>query len=156
MSQYRIELLGKHKRDTFACGSSELDRYVRERASEDMRRRVASCFVAVDDEGEIAGFYSLAATSVALDQLPAEWSKRLPRYPVVPAVLLARLAVAKRHQGRGLGGLLVADALLRASQSEVMAYGLVVDAKDEAAARFYAHLGFEPVDDEPRRLLRAL
>jgi GNAT superfamily N-acetyltransferase len=156
MTQFRIELLARQVRDGFACGSPDLDLYLRERAKQDMRRRVASCYVAVDEGGGIAGFYTIAATSIALEQLPVEWSKRLPRYPVVPAVLLGRLAVSKGSHGKGLGGLLIADALIRAAQSEVMAHAMVVDAKDTAAAQFYAHHGFEPINDEPRRLLRAL
>ena len=164
MSHYRIELLARHKRDNFACGSPELDSYLRERAAQDMRRRVASCFVALDDSGDdsgddagaIAGYYTLAATSLVLDQLADERAKRLPRYPAIPAVLLGRLAVALTHQGKRLGGALVADALLRASRSEVMAYAMVVDAKDESAARFYADLGSERLGDDRRRLLRAL
>lgn len=156
MSRYRIELLGKHARAQFDSGSLELDEYLRERVSQDMRRRVASCFVAVDDAGEVAGYYTLAATSLVLDQLSDERAKRLPRYPAIPAVLLGRLAVAQTHQGQRLGGALVADALLRATRSEVMAYAMVVDAKNDSAACFYAHLGFERLGDDPRRLLRAL
>lgn len=156
MSQYRIERLDRHDRSRFDCGSPELDRYLRERAMQDMRRRVTSCFVAVDQDEEVAGFFTLAATSLPVDQLSAERAKRLPRYPVVPAVLLGRLAVALAHQGRQLGGALVADAILRASRSEVMAYAMIVDAKDDSAARFYANLAFEPSRDDPRRLLRAL
>ena len=156
MSHYRIDLLAKHNREKFTCGSPELDRYLRERATQDMRRRIASCFVAVDDADGIAGFYTLAATSVALEKLPAEWSKRLPRYPAVPAVLLGRLAVANNYQGKGLGGILVADAMLRVAQSEIMAHALVVDAKDESATRFYGHLGFEHMEDQGRRLIRRL
>ena len=156
MSGYRIELLNRHVRAAFSCGSPELDLYFQERATQDMRRRVASCFVALDDAGEVAGYYTLAATSLVLDQLPDERAKRLPRYPTIPAVLLGRLAVALSHQGKRLGGALVADALLRASRSEVMAYAMVVDAKDDVAAHFYAHLGFERLGDDKRRLLRAL
>lgn len=156
MRRYRIELLGKHQRDSFTCGAPDLDRYLCERATQDMRRRVAACFVAVDDDEGIVGFYTIAATSVALERLPAEWRKHLPRYPVVPAVLLGRLAMASSQQGRGLGGLLVADAMKRAVQSEIMAHAMVVDAKDQAAARFYGHLGFERIDDAGRRLIRRL
>lgn len=156
MSQYRIERLDRHDRSRFDCGSPELDRYLRERAMQDMRRRVTSCFVAVDQDEEVAGFFTLAATSLPVDQLSAERAKRLPRYPVVPAVLLGRLAVALAHQGRQLGGALVADAILRASRSEVMAYAMIVDAKDDSAARFYAHLGFERLGDDTRRQLRPL
>ena len=156
MIQYRIETLDRHDRSHFDCGTAELNLYLRERASQDMRRRVASCFVAVDEIGTVAGFFTLAATSLPLDQLSAESAARLPRYPVVPAVLLGRLAVALAHQGRQLGGALVADAILRASRSEVMAYAMIVDAKNDSAARFYANLAFEPSRDDPRRLLRTL
>ena len=156
MSPFRIELLRGQDRTAFASSSPELDAYLQTRASQDMRRRVASCFVAVDDSNVVAGFYTLAATSLVLDGLSPDHAKRLPRYPAVPAVLLGRLAVTQSHQGQRLGGALVADALLRAARSEVMAYALVVDAKDEPTARFYVHLGFERLGDDQRRLIRAL
>lgn len=156
MSAYRIELLGAHDRSAFVSGSDALDRYIREQAKQDMRRRVASCFVAVDNDGIIAGYYTIAATSLILDKLSPERAKRLPRYPSIPAVLLGRLAVAQTHQGKRLGGALVADALLRATRAEVMAYAMVVDAKDEQAANFYEHLGFERLGDDPRKLIRSL
>lgn len=153
---YRIEPLSGQDRSAFASGSEALDRYLQQQAKQDMRRRVASCFVAVDATGEIVGFYTIAASSLVLDLLPADQAKRLPRYPTVPAVLLGRLAVAQAHQGKRLGGALVADALLRATRAEVMAYAMVVDAKDDAAVRFYQHLGFERLGDDQRRLIRAL
>ena len=153
---YRIELLGAQDRSAFASGSDVLDRYLQQRAKQDMRRRVASCFVAVDSTDAIAGFYTIAASSLVLDLLPAEQARRLPRYPTVPAVMLGRLAVAQAHQGKRLGGALVADALLRATRAEVMAHAMIVDAKDEAAALFYQHLGFTRLGDDGRRLIRAL
>jgi GNAT superfamily N-acetyltransferase len=156
MSAYRIELLGAHDRSAFVSGSDALDRYLREQAKQDMRRRVASCFVAVDNDGIIAGYYTIAATSLILDKLSSERIKRLPRYPSIPAVLLGRLAVAQTHQGKRLGGALVADALLRATSAEVMAYAMVVDAKDEQAVSFYEHLGFEQLGDDRRKLIRSL
>ena len=156
MSYFRIEMLRGQDRKAFASGSPELDEYLRTRASQDMRRRVASCFVAMDNTNVVAGFYTLAATSLVLDGLSADHAKRLPRYPTVPAVLLGRMAIDLSHQGKRLGGALVADALMRASRSEVMAYAMVVDAKDEPAARFYEYLGFERLADDERRLLRAL
>ena len=156
MSAYRIELLGAHDRSAFVSGSDALDRYIREQAKQDIRRRVASCFVAIDTDGIIAGYYTIAATSLILDKLSPERAKRLPRYPSIPAVLLGRLAVAQAHQGKRLGGALVADALLRATRAEVMAYAMEVDAKDEQAANFYEHLGFERLGDDPRKLIRSL
>ena len=153
---YRIELLDAHDRSSFSSGSAVLDRYLQQQAKQDMRRRVASCFVALDVSGDIAGFYTLAASSLLLDLLPAERAKRLPRYPVVPAVLLGRLAVAQSHQGKSLGSALVADALLRATRAEAMAYAMIVDAKDDAAVRFYQHLGFTRLGDDGQRLIRTL
>ncbi len=153
---YRIEPLARHDRTAFTSGSELLDRYLRERAGQDMRRRVASCFVAVDEAGAIAGFYTIAASSLVLDLLPADEAKRLPRYPVIPAVLLGRLAIAKAHQGKRLGAALVADALLRGARTEVMAYAMIVDAHDEPAARFYEHLGFARLGGVGPRLIRAL
>lgn len=153
---FRIEPLGKHDRKHFVCGSVELERYFRERVTQDVKRRLAYCFVAIDDDGSIAGFYTLAATSIALDRLSPERVKHLPRYPVVPAVLLGRLAVATAHQGKRLGGALVVDALLRSARSEIVGHLMVVDAKDEKAAAFYAHMGFERLRDDGRRLIRRL
>jgi predicted N-acetyltransferase YhbS len=153
---YRIEPLGGHDRRSFTCGVDALDRYFREQVSQDVRRRMAVCFVAVDEAGDIGGYYTLSATSLSLDALPEVKARRLPRYPIVPAVLLGRLAVSSAHQGRRLGAALVADALLRAGRSEVAGFALVVDAKDEAAARFYEHLEFMRLPGEPTRLIRAL
>lgn len=156
MSGFRIEPLAGQDRKRFSCGSALLDRYFREQVTQDVKRRVASCFVALDDDGRIAGFYTLAATSIAFDKLSAERARKLPRYPVVPGVLLGRLAVATAFQGQRLGISLVADAILRSTRSDVVGHLMVVDAKDEAAARFYAHLGFHRLGDAPLRLVRPL
>ncbi len=106
-----------------------------------MRRRVASCFVAVTQDGAVAGYYTLASTSVALSDLPATLAKKLPRYPLAPAVRMGRLAVGSPYRGMGLGAALLANALQRASRAEIAAYAFVVDAKDAQAAAFYAHHG---------------
>ena len=155
--RYRILPLAKQSRDGFTCGSAPLDRYFREQVTQDIRRRIASCFVATAaDTDEIAGFYTLAATSLAFDRLAPERAKKLPRYPVVPAILLGRLAVATAYQGKQLGAALVADALLRSTRSDVVGHLMVVDAKDDAAVQFYERLGFERLIDDPSRLIRAL
>lgn len=150
----RIEPLGEnHDRSAFASGMEPLDRYLRNQAGQDTRRRVSSCFVLVE-EGRPAplGFYTLAATSIALTELPEALTKRLPRYPTVPATLMGRLAVDGRHRGRGLGELLLLDALARALRSEIATFAFVVDAKDEEAAAFYAHYGFRMLTVGGRRL----
>lgn len=156
MTNYSVVPLGSHDRSAFNSGSPVLDAYLRELASQDVKRRIASCFVAVTDEAEIAGYYTIAATGLAFGDLPPGRARKLPRYPVIPAILLGRLAVATAHQGKHLGSALVADALARAEESQIMAHIVVVDAKDAEAARFYAHLGFEPLPEHGLRLLRRL
>ncbi len=153
---YRIERLADQDRGAFSSGSEALDRYFREGVTQDARRRIAYCFVAIGPDGDLAGFYTLSATSVLLDRLPPARAKRLPRHPLVPAILLGRLAVAQSHQGKRLGAALVADALIRARSGDVSGHLMVVDAKDEQVARFYEHLEFTRFADDSRRLVRAL
>ena len=146
-------LSGNHDRSQFLSGSDALDRYFREQASQDTKRRIATCFVAVSIAAQdVAGYYTLTATSIVLSSFSPEIVKKLPRYPVVPAVLLGRLAVARHYQRQGLGGILLADALRRTSRAEFGVFAMVVDAKDEAAQRFYEHHGFTLLAGEARRL----
>lgn len=143
-------------RSMFSCGTEPLDRYLREQATQDIRRRVAACFVALADGNRIAGYYTLASASLLLADLPAPIGKKLPRYPTVPAVRMGRLAVDQAFKGQGLGGALLADALARSARAEIAAYALVVDAKDEAAVNFYQHHGFIALPDTPRTLFLPL
>lgn len=149
-------LAAGHDRAAFHCGSEPLNRYLREQATQDMRRRVAACFVAVADGKRIAGYYTLASASLLLTDLPASTGKKLPRYPTVPAVRMGRLAVDRAFQGQGLGAALLADALDRSARSEIAAFALMVDAKDEAAAAFYRHHGFIALLDSPLTLFLPL
>jgi GNAT superfamily N-acetyltransferase len=113
-----IEPLVAHDRSAFACGAAPLDRYLREQASQDVKRLIASCFVAVETTtNRIAGYYTLAATSVHASDLPPDILKRLPRHPLLPAALVGRLAIEQRFHRRGLGSALLADAT-RASSKE--------------------------------------
>jgi GNAT superfamily N-acetyltransferase len=93
---------------------------------------------------------------VKLSDLPAEVVRRLPRYPLVPATLLGRLAVEQRHQGKGYGRFLLADALSRAVRSEIASFAVVVDAKDDAARHFYERESFLPFPDQPIKLFRPM
>ena len=141
-----------HDRAAFRSGVDALDRYLPELALQDMKRRIAGCFVALDDARTIIGFYTLAATAVAVDALPTELTKRLPRYPLVPAVLIGRLAVALDHQGKGLGRALIFDAAIRTDRLGIGTFALIVDAKDDRAVSFYQSSGFELIRGETRRL----
>lgn len=145
-----------HDRTAFNSDSAPLNRYLREQVTQDVRRRVATCFVALADGQRIAGYYTLASASLLLADLPASTSKKLPRYPTVPAVRMGRLAIDQAFKGQGLGGALLADALDRAARAEIAAYALMVDAKDESAADFYRHHGFIALPDSPRTLFLPL
>ena len=145
-----------HDRAAFNSDSAPLNRYLREQVTQDVRRRVATCFVALADGQRIAGYYTLASASLLLADLPASTSKKLPRYPTVPAVRMGRLAIDQAFKGQGLGGALLADALDRAARAEIAAYALMVDAKDESAADFYRHHGFIALPDSPRTLFLPL
>ncbi|EJW10835.1 Acetyltransferase [Rhodovulum sp. PH10] len=129
-----------------------LDRYLATQASQDVKRRVSNCFVALDDAGLIAGYYTLAASSVLLTEMPPETAKRLPRYPLVPAALIGRLAVDRRFRRKGLGRALVMDAAVRAGGSDPAIFALLVDAKDDAAITFYRHNGFRSFASKPHCL----
>ena len=142
----------RHDRGGFESGVDPLDRYLRLQASQDVRRRVASCFVLIDEEPTPLAFYTLAATSVLLADVPTTVSKRLPRYPMIPATLLGRLAVDHRHRGRRLGEHMLLDALARTLRSDIATFATIVDAKDEAAAAFYRAYDFRPLTTSDRRL----
>jgi GNAT superfamily N-acetyltransferase len=157
MPPFRLEPLADHAREGFSCGHDPLDRYFRTQVTQDIRRRVANCFVAIETETElVAAFYTIAAAGIPITDLPPELAKRLPRYPTIPAVRVGRLAVDERFRGRGLGGALLADAAARALSAEVAAFALLVDAKDDTAVAFYEHHGFQRFASAPRTLFLPL
>ncbi len=152
-----FEPLAKHHdRAAFSCGNKSLDRYLKERASQDARRQIAAPFVVVSktDTQTILGYYTLSSFGIVLGALTANIVKKLPSYPTVPATLLGRLAVDQSHHGQGLGGDLLIDALRRAfaQSSQIAAYAVVVDAIDQKAISFYKNYGFLPFPDNPNRL----
>jgi ribosomal protein S18 acetylase RimI-like enzyme len=155
---FRFEPLGdRHDRAAFHCGEEALDRYFQTQATQDIRRRVANCFVAIEvATGWVAAYYTLSASSVPLVNLPPEEIKRLPRYPTLPAVRIGRLAVDERFQGRGLGAALLMNAAHRTMNADAAAYTLLVDAKNDLAVAFYRHHGFRPLASQPRTLFLPL
>lgn len=117
---------------------------------------MAAPFVLLLPDGTIGGYYTLSSTSVQLAELPEQTVRKLPRYPLVPATLLGRLAVDRRQQGRGYGRFLLADALYRAARSEIASFAMIVDVKDENARRFYERESFLPLPDQPMKLFRPM
>jgi ribosomal protein S18 acetylase RimI-like enzyme len=154
---FQIEALGaEHDRAGFSSGTPALDRYFSEQVTQDIRRRATACYVAVDETGTIAGYYTLAAGGVPLTDLPPALAKRLPRYPSVSVARLGRLAVDQKYRGQKLGSALLWDAVQRALRSELAVFALVVDAKDDLAEGSYRHHGFISLGNRPLKLVFAL
>ncbi|QEG43804.1 GNAT family N-acetyltransferase [Roseimaritima ulvae] len=150
---YRVEILGKHSRDGFDCGNEALNEYLCRRANQDQRKRFAVCYLLIEaTTDQIVGYYTLSSGGVSLADLPPQRQKGLPRYPSVPIARIGRLAIAKSEQERGLGGVLLFDAIKRASASSMGVYAVLVDAIDEQAVRFYQHHSFEVLESNPRIL----
>jgi ribosomal protein S18 acetylase RimI-like enzyme len=150
-------LAAEHDRGSFHCGEGRLDRYFEAQVTQDIRRRIANCLVAVEvATGRVAAFYTIAAASISFVDLPPEESRRLPRYPTLPAVRIGRLAVDQEFQGRGLGGALLVDAMRRTLQAPPAVYTLIVDAKNDLAVAFYQRYGFRSLIGQPRTLFLPL
>ena len=146
-----------HDRGSFSCGLESLDRYLKTQAGQDIRRKANAVFV-LSEQGEptrILGYYTLCAIAIAQGEVPEAARKHIPRYPLVSATLIGRLAISKDRQGQRLGAVLLADALQRVfeSASTVGSSMVVVDALDESVAGFYAAHGFVRLPDSLRLVL---
>lgn len=140
---FRLEPLGKHDRKSFRCGNAELDAYLQTRASQDVKRHLAACYVLVEaDTDRVVGFFTLSAASIPIIELPEAERKKLGRYPAVPAARIGRLATSTAFQGQGLGTAMLAKAVEYAATSTVACFAVLVDAKDETAVKFYERHGF--------------
>ena len=152
--QFQIEILNPaiHRREEFACESPALTEFFRTRARKEAKSRTSACFVLVPvaDPGQIVGYYTLSATSIELEELPVELTRKLPRYPRLPATLLGRLARALTFKGQGIGDLLMVDALKRSYENSTVTGSVAVgvDPKDVPAAKFYGTFGFQPLDEQ--------
>lgn len=143
-------------REGFDCGTPRLNDYLRRYALQNMMKNVGVTIVAVaeDNRKRILGYYSVSMAQVEFERMPEDLAKGLPRYPV-PAMRLGRLAVDTSAQGKGIGGALLRDALLRAVSLslEVGTCVVLVDAIGEEAKAFYERYGFIPLRDVPLTLV---
>ena len=144
-------LAGDHDRQEFDCGRRELNDWLRQVARQHQDKGLSKTFVAVREEAptRICGYYALTLAELENRHLPEAWRKKLPSR--IPGVRLGRLAVDRQHQGKGLGELLLVDALTRAQRiyTEAGGIGLFVDALDGQAAGYYLNFGFDASPDNP-------
>jgi GNAT superfamily N-acetyltransferase len=150
-------LSNQHDRASFTCGVESLDRYLQTQASQDVRRMANAVFVLTEpvSPAKILGFYTLCAMALTQAAVPVAARRYIPRYPLVSATLIGRLAVSRERQGQRLGAVLLADALQRAfdTASTIGSSMVVVDALDERAAGFYAAHGFARLPESLRLVL---
>lgn len=144
---FLTQLLSKHHpKSKFSCGNEQLDNYLYRQASQDVKRKLAVCFVCFDEETSLLkGYYTLSNNSIPLEQVPDSFRKKLPpSYSSIPTTLLGRLAIDQDFQGKGLGKLLLIDALKRSylTGEQIGSYAVIVDPIDDIAERFYRNYGF--------------
>ena len=157
-----IPLVKGMDRSSFSCGDASFDAYLQHQASQDVSRNIAAVYVALRpttampaESSRIRGYYTLSSHGIALDELPEDVRRRLPRYEQAPAVLLGRLAVDRADQGSGLCGRLVFDAMRRVveANARIAAWAIVVDARTPALVPWYEErFGFTAVIGRPTRL----
>jgi GNAT superfamily N-acetyltransferase len=148
-----------HDRVSFDCGDTDLNPYLQRHARQNHESGGAKCFVAVpiDAPACILGFYTLSPASLEYSRVPALVKRGLARYDV-PVFRLGRLAVGRNVQGRGLGGALLlraADRCIRVA-SEVGGVALLIDAKNDRVAQWYAGYGAAALLDAPLSLVLPL
>jgi len=159
-SELVIEPLNRnHNRTAFNCGIESLDRYLKHQANQDIKRRVSRVFVVRgrQDETRVLGYYTLSTLSIDLSVLPEKLAKKLPKHPI-PAALIGRLAVDVSAQGKGIGKMLLSNAIKRtlAISDDIAIYAIVVDAINEEAESFYMQYGFAHLASEGKRLFLPL
>lgn len=144
-----------HNRNAFSSGKEMLDNYLRAQASQDIKRKLAVCFV-LNTADEIKGYYTLSNYSIALNILPEQLQKKLPRsYQNIPVTLLGRLAIDQKYKGQGIGKLLLIDALKRSFEAahSVGSFAVVTDPLDADAETFYLKFGFIKLPDSGKMFL---
>lgn len=146
-----------HRKNEFSCGKEMLDNYLHKQANQDIKRKLSACFVINDQKTNLLkGYYTLANNSISQETIPRKFKRKLPKsYSSIPTTLLGRLAIDKRFQGKGIGKLLLIDALKRSYEisKNIGSFAVVVDPLDEDAENFYGKYGFIKLPDSGKMFL---
>jgi GNAT superfamily N-acetyltransferase len=144
-------------RTNFCCDKITLDLYIQNQASQDIRRKLAVCFIVPDENNQIKRYYTLSNDSISLEELPEEIRMKFPKaYTHLPVTLLDRLAVDRKYQGHGFGKMLLIDALKRSYEVALKSIGsvaVVVSPLDDSAKAFYEKFGFFCLNDSTKMFL---
>jgi GNAT superfamily N-acetyltransferase len=135
-----------HKKQFFSCGTKMLDNYLHTQAKQDVKRKLAVCFILEDDDNNVIGYYTLSSFSVDKKSLPESIIKKLPpSYNNLPVTLLGRLAIDEKYKGKKFGSFLLIDALKRSYENALNNIGslaVIVTPIDKNAEQFYQKFGF--------------
>ena len=157
MSQITENLKPEHRKKEFSCGKEMLDNYLHKQVNQDIKRKLSACFVLNDSETNlIKGYYTLANNSISQELIPNKFQKKLPKsYTSIPTTLLGRLAVDNRFQGKGVGNILLIDALKRSYDisKSIGSFAVIVDPLDKDAENFYKKYGFIILPDSGKMFL---
>ena len=152
-----ISILDKtHNRKNFESEEQLLTDYIQRQVSQDVKKRLAICFVAADKDNNVTGYYTLTSESLGRELIPEKYLKKVPENYNAPVILLGRLARDIKEKGSGLGEHLLVDALFRAftiSEESIGAMAVVVDPINEYAVKFYEKYGFEQLPDSEKMFL---
>lgn len=151
---FRWERLRRdHPRRSFSCGEQQVDAWLRTKAWQHQKKHLSITKVLLDDIEKIIGYYTLATAQIDFGDLPSHLAKKLPRR-AVPVAVLAWLGVSGKHQGRGIGRLLVAQGLRDCYEAgETFAFvAVILDCLNDAAKAFYQQWDFQELPGQPYRL----
>jgi predicted GNAT family N-acyltransferase len=141
-----IVLLDKtHDRIDFHCEDESLTEYIKKQVSQDIKKGLVKCFVVIDEQRKVIGYYTLSSESLGRDSIPEKYMKKIPVNYNAPVILLGRLARHSSRKASGLGEYLLIDALVRSydlSELSIGAMAVVVDPINENAINFYSKYGF--------------
>jgi len=153
-----LEILPYHhkfKRENFDCGKKSLNNYILRNVTKDIKAGACTCFVILNDEDQIIGYYTLSTESILKSDAPEEFQKKI-KYEYIPVILLGRLAIDKREFGKGYGKVLLIDSLERSfkvAKNQIGAVAVIVDPIDEEAIAFYSKFGFTMLPNSGRMFM---
>jgi len=158
MELHTVSLAKHHIRKEFDCGQVVLDEYLKKQANQDIRKRIAMCFIISDEpeDNRVKGYYTLSNTSIPRDLIPDDLQRRFPHaYKSIPATLLGRLARDRNFTKQGIGEKLLIDALYRSylASREIGSFAVVVEPINEIAEQFYSSYGFTKLPDSGKMIL---
>ncbi len=139
------KLNSAHNKKNFSSGSLPLDNYLKNQAGQDIKKNVSITYALTSiNSTDVIGYYTLSSISIDASELSDEYMRKLPKYPMLPAILIGRLAVDSHHKGKKIGAHLLIDSIKRSLliSDQIGMNAVVVDAKDGNAANFYHHFGF--------------